>query len=377
MLIHTMGVNLSWCGYPEIYMEEKEKRMKKRGIPLFLLMILCVAALAGCKKSDDGEKLYVYNWTEYIPQEVYDAFEEQTGIHVVESTFSSNEEMLAKLTAGGADQYDMVIASNYVLKAMIEQELIQPINKENLKNLGNISPSSLGQAYDPDNTWSIPFMSTITVIAVNTEKCKELGVTITKFDDLLNPALKNNIVVVDDVREIVGIALKAQGQDSNSTDEETIMGTLPWLQQLQPNIKAYDSDSPKTLLAANDVAVGIVYNTDAGMAIKENSDIDVVFTEEPCEISVDNFVITAGASNVENAEKFIDFIHQPEIYKMILNEYPSVCLNDAAMEILESDYLDNPGSNVERSEIERATLIGEVGDAVTWYDEVFTRMKTN
>ena len=351
--------------------------MKRRGVSLFLVLILCMVSLSGCKKNDSGEKLYVYNWTEYIPQEVYDAFEEQTGIHVVESTFSSNEEMLAKLTAGGTGQYDLVIASNYVVKAMVEQELIQPIHKENLKNLGNISPSSLGQSYDPDNTYTIPFMSTITVIAVNREKCKELGVTITKFEDLLNPAPENNIVVVDDVREIVGIALKAQGQDSNSTDEETVKATLSWLQKLQPNVKAYDSDSPKTLLAANDVAVGIVYNTDAGMAIKENPDIDVVFTQEPCEISVDNFVLTSGAANVENAEKFIDFIHQPEIYKMILDEYPSVCLNDAAMEILEADYLDNPGSNVDRSEIERATLIEEVGDAVAWYDEVFTKMKTN
>jgi len=351
--------------------------MKKKVLSLLLILVFSITALSACKKEDSSEKLYIYNWTEYIPQEVYDAFEEETGIKVIESTFSSNEEMLAKLTAGGSDQYDMVVASSYVIKAMIEQELIQPIHKENLENLGNITPSSLNQPFDPDNAYSIPLMSTITVIAVNTVKCQELGVEIKTFDDLLNPALENNIVVVDDVREIVGIALKAQGQDSNSTDQETIMATLPWLQKLQPNVKAYDSDSPKTLLAANDVAVGIVYNTDAGMAIKENSDIDVVFTEEPCEISIDNFVITSNAKNVENAEKFIDFVHRPEIYKMILDEFPSVCLNDAALEIMEADYLDNPGSNVDRSEIERANQIEEVGDAVTWYDEVFTKMKTN
>lgn len=351
--------------------------MRKRLLALLLVMVLSMTLLAGCKKNDSSEKLYIYNWTEYIPQEVYDAFEEETGIKVVESTFSSNEEMLAKLTAGGSDQYDMVIASNYVIKAMVEQDLIQPIDKDNLENLGNISASAMGQDYDPDNTYSIPYMGGITVIAVNKAKCQELGVEINSFNDLLNPALENNIVIVDDVREVVGIALKAQGEDSNSVDENVILGTLPWLKELQPNIKAYDSDSPKTLLAANEVAVGVVYNIDAGMAIQENSDIDVVFTEEPCEMSMDNFVITSGAKNVENAEKFIDFVHRPEIYKMILDEFPGVCVNDAAMEILDSDYLDNPGSNVKQSEIERANLIGEVGDAVTWYDEVFTKMKTN
>lgn len=125
------------------------------------------------------------------------------------------------------------------------------------------------------------------------------------------------------------------------------------------------------------MAVGVVYNIDAGQAIMENSSIDVAFTEEPCELSVDNFVITAEAKNVENAEKFMDFIHQPEVYKMILDEFPGVCLNQAALDILDSSYLDNPGSNVEQSEIARANLIGEVGDAVAWYDEVFTKMKTN
>ena len=352
--------------------------MKKKGIVLALVTALCTAALAGCGGgSDSGEKLYLYNWTEYIPQEVYDAFEEETGIEVIESTFSSNEEMLAKLTAGGTDQYDMVVASNYVIKAMQEQGLIQELDKTKLENLGNISEAALGMDFDPENQYSIPFMGGITVIAVNTKMCEDLGVTIESFNDLLNPALENNMVVVDDVREIVGIALKAQGQDSNTTDQATIEGTLPWLKQLVPNIKAYDSDSPKTLLASNEVAVGVVYNIDAGMAINENPDIDVVFTEEPCEMSMDNFVLTSGAQNVENAMKFIDFVHRPDIYKMILDVFPGVCANDAALEIMDSRYLDNPGSNVDQSEIARANLIEEVGDAVTYYDDVFTQMKTN
>lgn len=351
--------------------------MKKRFLPLLLAAALCITSLTACGGSASGEKLYVYNWTEYIPQEVYDAFEEETGIQVIESTFSSNEEMLAKLTAGGADQYDLVIASNYVVKAMEEQKLIRPIHKENIENLKNINPFYLGMDYDPDNTYTVPFMGGITLITVNKKKCQELGVEIKEFDDLLNPALKNNIVIVDDVREIVGIALKAQGQDSNTMDETTIKNTLPWLMKLQPNVKAYDSDSPKTLLAANEVAVGIVYNIDAGMAIQGNPDIDVVATKEPAQMCMDNFVLTAGAKNVENAEKFMSFIHQPEIYKMILAEFPGVCINDAAFKILGPEFTENPASNVDRAELERAQLIDEVGDAVTWYDEVFTKMKTN
>ena len=84
-----------------------------------------------------------------------------------------------------------------------------------------------------------------------------------------------------------------------------------------------------------------------------------------------------GAQNVENAMKFIDFVHRPDIYKMILDVFPGVCVNDAALEIMDERYLENPGSNVDQSEIARANLIEEVGDAVTYYDDVFTKMKTN
>ncbi len=352
--------------------------MKKRVMSLLVTVALGASILVGCGNSGaDQEKLYVYNWTEYIPQSIYDAFEEETGIKVVEATFTSNEEMLAKITAGGSGQYDIIIASNYVVESMVEQEMIQEINKENITNFDNLSEESTGLSFDPDNTYSIPYMGGITLVAINTQKCEELGVTITELDDLLNPALENNIVAVDDVREIVALALKAQGEDANTQDEAVIEATLPWLQEFNKNVKAYDSDSPKTLLISNEVAVGVVYNTDIGAAIDENENIQVISTVEPGEMSIDNFVITAGSQNKENAELFIDFMLRPEIYKIALEEFPGLCVNDAALEILDDSYLNNPGSNVDAEEIERAHLIEDVGEAVSIYDEVFTKMKTN
>jgi len=351
--------------------------MKRKLFAVLMIVIMCASIVTGCGPSDSKNKLYLYNWTEYIPQSVFEAFEKETGIKVVESTFSSNEELLAKLTAGGTSQYDMAIASNYIIKSMISQNLIQKIDKSKITNIGNLSKEVMGLPFDKNNDYTIPYMSTMTLIAVNKKKCKELGVEIKSFNDLLNPALKNNIVVVDDAREIIGVALKAQGQDANSKDQAVIKGTLPWLKKLIPNIKSYDSDSPKTALISNEVAVGIVYNLDAGVAIKENKDIDVVFTQEPCALSIDNFVITSGAKNKENAERFIDFIMRADIYKMILDTYPGVCINDAAKALLDDDYLKNAGSNVDPAQIAKATLIDDVGDAVETYDEVFTQMKTN
>lgn len=352
--------------------------MKKTLAVILSGIILLAMVLSGCGGGAQNEKkeLYLYNWTEYIPQEVYDLFEEETGIRVIESTFSSNEEMLAKLEAGGTDQYDMVVASSYVLNLMREKNMIQKIDKSKIENFNNVSPAVLDTSTDPGNEYSIPYMATMTVIAINNEKMNELGVTITSLNDLLNPALENNLVVLDDSRELVGAALKATGQDADTRDQATIEGTIDWLRQLKKNVKAFDSDSAKTLLATNEVAAGLVYNIDAGQAISQNDQISVVYTTEPCEAAVDNFVITSTSKNKENAEAFINFVHRPDIYKMILDEFPGVCLNDAAKELLDSAYLDNEGSNVDPDQLARAHFTQDIGDAAAYYDDVFTKMKS-
>lgn len=342
---------------------------------VILLTVACACIFTGCSSKKSEDTLYVYNWSEYIPQEVYDKFEEETGIKVVENTFSSNEEMLAKLVAGGSSQYDVIIASNYVLNALKDQELIQQINTENLSNFSNLADEYIGLEFDPDNSYTVPYMSTITLITYNREMLDELGVTIESYEDLLNPALENNIVVVDDCREIVNIALKAQGEDPDTTDEETIANTLPWLTQLASNIKIYDSDNAFSPLATNETAVGIVYNIDVVLAMWENDDIEVAVLDESCEISYDNFVISSDCSNTDAAEQFIDFILRPDIYKICLEEFPGICLNEAALELMDEDYLDNPAANVDSEIIENAHLIGDVGNAAEYYDEVFSKMK--
>lgn len=349
----------------------------KKVISTILTAAVIAGLAAGCSGggSDEQTTLHVYNWSEYIPQEVYDQFEEETGIKVVETTFSSNEEMLAKLTAGGSDQYDLVIASNYVIPAMQEQGLIKPLNKDNIPNFSNLYDIYKGMDFDPNNEWSIPYMATMTVIAVNKPKCEELGVEIKSLNDLLDDKLNQNLVAVDDCRELVGIALKAEGKNPDTTDEAEIMSVEPWLKDLAQNIKIYDSDTAFSALAANEVAAGIVYNMDAALAIDENPDIEVVYTTEECEMSVDNFVMTANTQHQEEAEQFIDFIHRPEVYAQCLEAYPAISMNEKGFDMMSDEYKSNEGADPDKAEIERAHLIGDVGDAATYYDAVYSSMK--
>ncbi len=378
------GKNLT--GFCLIFkLRRKMKKMKfsnvKKIVSAALIAALTAGLAAGCGGGEGGNgseeqtTLHIYNWSEYIPQEVYDLFEEETGIEVVESTFSSNEEMLAKLTAGGSDQYDLVTASNYVIPAMQEQGLIKELNVSNIPNFANLYDLYKGMDFDPENKWSVPYMATMTVIAVNKAKCEELGVEIKSFNDLLNTRLEQNLVAVDDCREIVGIAMKATGVDPDTTDEAEIRSVEPWLGDLAKNIKIYDSDTAFASLASNEVAAGIVYNMDAALAIDENPDIEVVYTTEPCEISVDNFVMTANTQHQAEAEQFIDFIHRPDVYAMCLEAYPAISMNEKGFNLMSEEYKSNEGADPDKAEIERAHLIGDVGDAASIYDEVYSSMK--
>ena len=332
-------------------------------------------ALAACGQNNDTAVLYIYNWSEYIPKEVYDLFEEETGIHVTEAVFSSNEEMLAKLIASKGKTYDIVIASNYVLDAMKSQDLIRPLDITKLDNFKNLSDDFTGLDFDPENTYSVPYMATATLIAANTRQLEDLGVSIDSYKDLTDPALSNSIVAVDDCREIVGIALKALGLDPNSKDEETVFSSADFLNLLSKNIKLYDSDTPYAALVTDEAACGIVYNMDAAVAIEENPDITLCATDESMAMSIDSFVLCKKSQNEDMAMKFIDFILQPEIYKMCLEEYPCMCLNDEALKIMDDSYLKNPAANLSDEMKENAHLIEDVEDAAEFYDEAFSGMK--
>ena len=341
-----------------------------------LAAVLSIGMMTGCGEQKTAENtLHIYNCAEYIPQELYDKFEEETGIKVVETTFSSNEEMLAKLTAGGTGQYDLITASNYVIPAMIEQGLIKEININNIPNFDNLYSMYKGMDFDKENKWSVPYMATLTVTAVNKKKCAELGVDIKSLNDLTDERLAQNLVAVDDCRELVGVALKAEGKNPDETDESVIKSVEPWLGKLSKNIKIYDSDTAFSSLAVNDVAAGIVYNMDAALAIDENPDIEVVYTEEPCSIAVDNFVLTSTSQKQVEAEKFINFIHDPQNYKICLEAYPAVAMNEKGFDLMGDEYKSNQGANPDKAELERAHLIDDVGEAASYYDAAYSTMK--
>lgn len=167
--------------------------------------------MAGSNDGEDGElsgELNLFIWSEYMPDKILKQFEEETGIKVNYNVYWSNEEMLARISAG-ATGYDLSVASDYMAEIMRKQNLLEKVEKENITNLDNLDTELLNPDYDPGNEYSIPYMWGNVVIAINEDKVDK---EITSFEDLSNSEFKNSLVVLDDQRILIGIGNKLQGE---------------------------------------------------------------------------------------------------------------------------------------------------------------------
>lgn len=348
---------------------------------LLAIPLLLTAFLFGCSGStdtsgDNGAEtnskdnvVNIFNWSEYLPESVIQKFEQETGIKVNYDAYSSNEEMLAKLSAGNTG-YDLSVASTNFVDIMIKRDLIEKMNTGSLAHLGNIGESFMGIDEDPKNEYSVPYMWGSAVIAYNKDLVKE---EITGFEDLFKPEFKNNLVLLDDQRTILGSILAMLGHSPNTTDEKEINMAKEKMLELYPNIKAFDSDSPKTLLISGEVKAGIVWNAEAILAQKENPAIQIVYPSSGMNIWQDNFLLVKGAPHKENALKFIDFILRPEISVEISKEYPYGNPNLKALELLPEDI--KKSIEVPQEALDNGWFLKDVGEATLLYDEVWSQIK--
>jgi spermidine/putrescine-binding protein len=325
-----------------------------------------------------SKQLNIYAWSEYIPQELLDAFAKEYNIKVNYDTYASNEELLAKLQAGKTD-YDVIIPSDYTVGIMAAQNMLEPIDLDHIPNFANVDDTFKNPSYDPGNKYSVPYQWGSVGIAVNTAKVTK---PITKFADLWDPAFKNNLVVLDDEREIIGMALVVLGYDKNSTDPAQLEAAKQKLIELLPNIKLFDSDSPKTALLSGEVVAGIVWNGEASLAHQENPDITYVLPEEGMGLWYDNLSIPAGAPHKDAATAFINFVLRPDMSILITKFFPYSSVNKAALELLKTQdpeaykaYMDFPATNPPADAIKKGHIIVDVGDATQLWDKVWTEFK--
>ena len=336
-----------------------------------LVLSALAALLVGCGKAPEVSKLSVFCWSEYIPQSVIDQFTKETGIQVSVENYASNEEMLAKLMAGGGE-YDIIQPSEYVVEALIAQKLLHPIDKTKIPNLSNIAPQFLKMGFDPDNSFSVPFMAGTVGIVVNTELIKD---DIKSFADVFKPENTGKIVVLDDAREITAWALLSQGLPINDMSDANLEKVKPVLANWLPMVKVFDSDSPKTALLNGDVAIGVVWGGEGAILLQSDPKFRWIIPAEGTHLFIDSLAIPKTAKNVDNAEAFMNFILRTDISKQISDAFPYTNPNLAARKILTEEQIRNKASFPSDEEMAKMQVFRDIGTQGSKVDELVTSLK--
>ncbi|MDN6268349.1 MAG: ABC transporter substrate-binding protein [Tetragenococcus koreensis] len=276
---------------------------------ILLLLFFGVQTLEKSTGMSGAKVVNIYNWGDYIDPELIDRFEKESGYKVNYDTFDSNEAMFTKIQQGGT-AYDIAIPSEYMIQKMIEQNLVLPLEKEKLKGLDNIDPQFLDLSFDSQNRYSVPYFWGTLGIAYN-DKMVDEG-AITSWDDLWSPALKNNVMLIDGAREIIGLGLNSLGYSLNSKEQSQLQEATMKLRKLTPNVKAIVADEIKMYMENEESAVAVTFSGEAADMMAENEHIHYVIPEEGSNLWFDNLVIPKTAQNKEGAYAFINFMLEPE-----------------------------------------------------------------
>jgi spermidine/putrescine transport system substrate-binding protein len=309
-----------------------------------------------------------------MPDSVLEDFTKETGIKVIMSTYDSNEALYAKIRMVEARGYDLIVPSTDYVARMRKEGLLQAIDKAKLSNFGNLDPKILNQAFDPDNTYSIPYMWGSTAIAVNTKD--PAAASVTSFADLWKPELKGKILLPNDMRGVLAMGLKRLGHSLNETDPAKVGQACDLLMPLMASVRVFDSDSPKQALLNNEVQAAVLWNGEAYIAAGENPDIRYVYPKEGYSLWVDNLCIPKNASNALNAHVFIDYLLRPEVAAFICQEMGYSSPNLAAKALLPEDVRTNAIVYPSAEEMALGEFETDLGEAVKAYEECWMRLKT-
>ena len=336
--------------------------------------------------SADGGELYVYNWGEYIDEDVISQFEEETGITVVYDLFETNEEMYPVIEAGAVN-YDVVCPSDYMIQKMRENDLLAELNFDNIPNIDQIDPAymEMSQAFDPENKYSVPYCWGTVGILYNTKLLDELGVPApTKWADLWDERLSGEILMQDSVRDAFMVALKKDGYSMNSESRDELEQAKQELIDQKPLVQAYVIDQVRDKMIGGEAAVGVIYSgemlyiQDEVANLGLDYDLEYVIPEEGTNLWLDSWVIPKNAKNKENAEKWIDFMCRPEIAKANFEYITYPTPNKGAFELLDEEMQNNKAvfpdiNSLKNSEVYK--YLGDETDAV--YNELWKEVKAN
>jgi len=340
------------------------------------LIISAAAALAlglSAQMAAAQEKVVVYHWFEYIPQEVLDKFTADTGIEVVMDTFDSNEALLASLKAGALGTYDVAVPGDYMVKIMAGAGMLDTIAEGELKNKANILPQWLDVNFDPGRQHSIPYQWGSTSFSVNRDVYQG---DISTTDIIFNPPeeLKGKINMLDSQGEVMALAALHMDIPQCSTDRDQLKALNDMLQGAKANWASFNSDTAKEVLVSGDAAAGMIYNGFSAKARAEGANVEYAYPKQGYIVWMDNVVLLKDAPNRANALKFMDYLLEPETVGAITNYAQYAAGIDGVGEFLEDNLRTQPESNPP-ADVKGVFIEACDEDVQAVYDTIWTNLK--
>ena len=279
------------------------------GIVLVILVLWGIShQIAASMHTKNSDKLVIYNWGDYIDPDLLKEFTKETGIQVQYDTFDSNEAMYTKIKQGGTT-YDIAIPSEYMIAKMMDEHLVEKLDQSKIKGMENIDPKLLNQSFDPGNQYSVPYFWGTLGIIYNTKMVKNAP---EHWSDLWREEYRNDIMMYDGAREVMGIGLNTLGYSLNEKDPKKLQEAVDKLYTLTPNIKALVADEMKGYMIQNNAAIGVTFSGEASQMLEANKDLRYVVPTEASNLWFDNIVIPKTVKNKEAAYAFINFMLRPK-----------------------------------------------------------------
>jgi spermidine/putrescine transport system substrate-binding protein len=337
------------------------------------LVLTGLFLLFGCGGERSANTLAVFNWTDYIGANTIASFEKTSGAKVSYDNYSSNEDLIAKLQTGGA-AYDVVFPSAYAVEILLAKQMLLPLDQALIPNRSNLLPEFSSPEFDRELKYCVPYTWSVTAIAydpaeVTEEAAKSAAV-------LFNPQFKGKILMLDDMRATLGIALKLLGYSANSTNETEITKAREKLVEQKQLVHVYASSNLPQLLASGEVKLAYAWSGDILQAVQMNPKLRMSIPREGSLMYVDYMCVPRIAKNPALANRFINHILDPAITADIAQTIKYAMPNAKAQGLVNPEtrkLWDQMKYAEDRTKLEP---VRNVGSALQFYDQAWQAVKS-
>ena len=347
---------------------------------LFVLVSACTSTATSVQETpsdaataESKSVLNIHNWADYIDESILAGFEEKFGVTINYTTFTSNEDLINELLAGPVD-YDLVVPTDYAVELLRKKGVFGAIDKANVPNFANIDPTFINPSYDPGNRYCIPYQWGTIGIGYNVTAT---GTEIQGWSDIFDPAFAGRVALLDEPRVVLGAILLYLGHSPNTTNQIEIIQAAEFLKLNAGHVASYLPDTGQDSLAAGEVDIVMEWSGDIFTIMADNADIRYVIPNDGTIIWSDNVCLLANAPNKENAEKFMNYLLNPEVSAALSNYLRYATPNEAALPFINQEDRDNPGMYPSDEVKDRLFFLTDVGSTAKDYTDAWADVIAN